>query len=86
MEIVLTGEFEDVYGRLSTADKRSVRKAITLLGSNPRYPGLHVKKIEGHRSIWEARPSDRLRMTFEMMGDTITLRNVGEHDKILKKP
>jgi mRNA-degrading endonuclease RelE of RelBE toxin-antitoxin system len=86
MEIVLTEQFEAAYGRLSAADKRSVRKAITLLGGNPRYPGLHVKKMEGHRSIWEARPSDRLRMTFEMMGDIITLRNVGEHDKVLKKP
>ncbi|MFA5374512.1 MAG: hypothetical protein WC455_01970 [Dehalococcoidia bacterium] len=86
MEIVLTGQFEAAYGRLSATDKRSVRKAITLLGGNPRYPGLHVKKMEGHRSIWEARPSDRLRMTFEMTGETITLRNVGEHDKVLKRP
>ncbi|MFA5368047.1 MAG: hypothetical protein WC333_09225 [Dehalococcoidia bacterium] len=86
MEILLTGQFEDAYARLSAADKRSVRKAITLLSGNPRYPSLHVKKMEGHRSIWEARPSDRLRMTFEMSGDTITIRNVGEHDKVLKKP
>lgn len=86
MEILLTGQFEDAYDKLSAADKRSVRKAITLLGGNPRYPSLHVKKMEGHRSIWEARPSDRLRMTFEMSGDTITMRNVGEHDKVLKKP
>jgi len=86
MEILLTAQFEDAYGRLSTTDKRSVCKAITLLGGNPRHPGLHLKKMEGHRSIWEARPSDRLRMTFEMTGDTVTLRNVGEHDKVLKKP
>jgi mRNA-degrading endonuclease RelE of RelBE toxin-antitoxin system len=86
MEIVLTAQFEAAYGKLSATDKRSVRKAITLMGSNPRYPGLHVKKMEGHRSIWEARPSNRLRMTFEMTGDTITLRNVGGHDKVLKKP
>ena len=86
MVIVLTGQFESAYSKLSVADKRSVRKAITLLGGNPRYPGLHVKKMEGHRSIWEARPSDRLRVTFEMTGDSITLRNVGEHDKVLKKP
>jgi mRNA-degrading endonuclease RelE of RelBE toxin-antitoxin system len=86
MEILLTEQFEAAYGKLSAADKRSVRKAITLLGGNPRYPGLHVKKMEGHRSIWEARPSDRLRMTFEITGDAITLRNVGEHAKVLKKP
>ena len=86
MEILLTEQFEAAYGKLSAVDKRSVRKAITLLGGNPRYPGLHVKKMEGHRSIWEARPSDRLRMTFEMTGDTIIMRNVGEHDRVLKKP
>jgi mRNA interferase RelE/StbE len=86
MEILLTEQFEDAYARLSAADKRSVRKAITLLGDNPRYPGLRVKKMEGHRSIWEARPSDRLRMTFEMTEGSIILRNVGEHDKVLKKP
>ena len=86
MEILLTEQFEAAYGKLSAVDKRSVRKSITMLGGNPRYPGLHVKKMEGHRSIWEARPSDRLRMTFEMTGDTIIMRNVGEHDKVLKKP
>ena len=86
MEILLTEQFEAAYGKLSATEKRSVRKAVTLLSDNPRYPGLHVKKMEGRKSIWEARPLDRLRMTFEMTEGTIFLRNVGEHDKVLKKP
>jgi len=53
---------------------------------NPGYPGLRVKKLKGTNDIWEARVSKRLRITFNMTVDTITILNVGEHDKVLKKP
>jgi mRNA-degrading endonuclease RelE of RelBE toxin-antitoxin system len=86
VEILFTEQFERAYEKLTKAEKRSVRKALTLLGNNPKYPGLRVKKMEGRRNIWEARPSKRLRMTFEMAGEIIIMRNVGEHDKALKRP
>ena len=84
MEILFTEQFEQAYEELTKVEKRSVRKAIALLGDNPRYPSLRVKKMQSTQNIWEARPSRRLRMTFEMRGDAIILRNVGEHDKTLK--
>jgi mRNA-degrading endonuclease RelE of RelBE toxin-antitoxin system len=86
VEVHLTEQFEDAYAGLTKAEKRSVRKALLLLGDNPRHPGLRTRKLEGSRNIWEARPSRRLRMVFEMAGDVITVRNVGEHDKVLKRP
>ena len=86
MEILFTEQFEQAYEKLTKAEKRGVRKALTLLGDNPKYPGLRVKKMEGRKSTWEARPSKRWRMTFEMAGEIIVMRNVGEHDKVLKKP
>ncbi|MCL4459785.1 MAG: hypothetical protein M1136_11800 [Chloroflexi bacterium] len=86
MEILFTEQFEQLYDRLTNAEKRSVRKALTLLGDNPEYPSLRVKKMEGRKNIWEARPSKRLRMTFEMVGEVIVMRNVGEHEKGLKRP
>lgn len=86
MEILFTEQFEQAYEKLTSTEKRSVRKALTLLGDNPQYPGLCVKKMEGRKNIWEARPSKRLRMTFEMAGGIIVMRNVGEHDKVLKRP
>ena len=86
MEILFTEQFEQAYEKLTTAEKRSVRKALTLLIDNPRHPGLRVKKMEGGRNIWETRPSKRLRMTFEIAEETIFMRNVGEHDKVLKRP
>ena len=86
MEIIFTEQFEQVYEKLTKAEKRSVCKALTLLGDDPRYPSLRVKKLEGTRNIWEACPSKRLRMTFQMTGETMIMRNVGGHDKVLKKP
>jgi mRNA-degrading endonuclease RelE of RelBE toxin-antitoxin system len=84
--LLFTEQFEQAYEKLTQAEKRSVRKALTLLGDNPKHPSLHVKKMEGGRNIWEARPSQRLRMTFEMAGATIFMRNVGEHDTVLRRP
>ena len=86
MKVVFTEQFEQAYEKLTSAEKRSVRKALSLLGDNPKYPGLRVKKMEGKQNVWEARPSKRLRMTFEMVGETIVMRNVGEHDKVLRRP
>ncbi len=86
MEIIFTEQFEQAYEKLGKADEQHIRKALIQLGKNPRYPSLRVKKMEGGRGIWEARPSRKLRMTFEMAGETITTRNVGEHDKVLKRP
>ena len=86
MDILFTEQFEQAYEKLTKAEKRSVRKALTLLGDNPKYPSLRVKKMEGKQNIWEARPSKRLRMTFEIVGETIFMHNVGEHDKVLKRP
>lgn len=86
MEIIFTEQFEQAYEKLTSIDKRSVRKALAQLGNNMKYPGLRVKKMEGRKGVWEARSSKRLRMTFEITGEIIVMRNVGEHDKVLKKP
>ena len=81
MEVCFSRHFEQAFAKLTKTDRQVVRKAITLLGENTKYPGLQVKKMEG-RDVWEARASSRLRMTFEMKGESIYLRNVGEHDSV----
>ena len=86
MKLRFTGQFEQAYEKLSRAEKESVQKALSLLEQNPGYPNLQIKKLEGVRDIWEARPSRRLRMTFQIEGDMTMMRNMGEHDKVLKRP
>jgi mRNA interferase RelE/StbE len=86
VDIVFTEQFEHAYGNLTGVEKRSVRKSLALLSDNPKHPSLRVKKMEGTKGIWEGRASKRLRMTFEMTGGTLIMRNVGEHDRVLKRP
>jgi len=50
-----------------------------------RYPSLRVKKMQGGQDIWEARVTRSCRITFNLDGNLITLRTVGEHD-VLKHP
>ena len=86
MEVFVTEQFEQAYQKLTDDERRSVRKALSLLGENLRHPSLRVKKMEGRKNIWEACLSKRLRMTFELLEGIVIVRNVGEHDKVLKKP
>jgi hypothetical protein len=51
-----------------------------------KYPSLGVKKMKGTRNIWEARASLSLRITFQLTGDVIILRNIGHYDETLKQP
>jgi hypothetical protein len=63
-----------------------VLKSLQELVEIPRQPGLSVKKMAGRDNVWEARASQKLRLTFEMDGDTLTLRHVGQHDRVLANP
>lgn len=40
----------------------------------------------GAPEIWEVRIDISYRVTFEIIGDTIFLRVVGNHDEVLKNP
>jgi hypothetical protein len=48
------------------------------------WPSLRIKKIQGTESIFEFTITMSIRTTFEFNGDTIILRNIGEHDRTLK--
>lgn len=85
MKIAFTAPFLNDYKGLSVRLQEQADKQITRLIENPNHPSLRIKKMEGHRSIWEARVTKGYRMTFEIKNDTFLLRRVGTHD-ILKKP
>ena len=86
MKIARAARFKKAWGELSHAEKHLARKAITHLISDMHYPALRVKKIKGVSNIWEARASLSLRITFQIAGDVIILRNIGHHDETLKRP
>jgi mRNA-degrading endonuclease RelE of RelBE toxin-antitoxin system len=76
LKISRTARFKKAWEQLAKGEKSLARKAITNLASDIRYPALRVKKIKGVESIWEARVSLSLRITFQIEGNTIILRNI----------
>ena len=86
MRIAQTARFKKAWKQLNAEEKALVQKAITNLAMDVRYPALRAKKIKGTVGIWEARVSRSLRLTFQIDGDTIILRNIGHHDETLERP
>lgn len=86
MRIARTVKFKKAWKELNEDEKGLARKAIKNLVKDMRYPALKVKKIQGVKSIWEARASRSLRITFQIVGDLVILRNVGHHDETLERP
>lgn len=86
MKIARTARFKKAWKQLNEEEKALARKAIKNLAVDIRYPALRVKKVKGTEYIWEARASRSRRMTFQIEGDTILLRNIGRHDEALERP
>jgi mRNA-degrading endonuclease RelE of RelBE toxin-antitoxin system len=86
MEIIVTEQFEESYDKLTGMEKQEVHKLRLEFEENTRQPGLRIKKMAGWDNIWEARASNYLRLTFQMSGNAITLRHVGQHDSVLNHP
>jgi mRNA interferase RelE/StbE len=86
VRIARTESFKKSWKLLTEEQKVLARKSIENLIADIRYPALRVKKIKGTGNIWEARVNRSLRMTFQIDGDTIILRKIGQHDETLRQP
>ncbi len=81
-----TRYFRRAAKKLGAQDRASPAKALLLYEANPAHPSLHIKRIQGTKSVWEGRVSDTIRFTFEKIEGGIVLRNVGVHDPTLRRP
>jgi len=86
VKIARTARFKKAWQELTEEEKELGRKALRNLATNLGYPALRVKKMQGTVHIWEARVSRSLRVTFELEGETLVLRNIGRHDETLERP
>jgi mRNA interferase RelE/StbE len=86
MKITRTARFKRAWQELTEEEKELGRKALRNLATDLGYPALRVKKMQGTEHIWEARASRSLRVTFELEGDRLVLRNIGRHDETLERP
>jgi mRNA interferase RelE/StbE len=86
MRLARTDRFKRAYGELGAEEQALADKALGFLAADLRHPSLRVKKIKGTENIREARVSRSVRLTFEMHGDLLVLRNIGKHDESLRRP
>lgn len=87
-QLNITNRFQRAYNKLDVSIKDDVDEAIETLMKGRPYPrSLRVKKMKGHKSVFEASPNMAIRMTFQYDNSHhITLRNVGNHDITLSNP
>lgn len=81
-----TERFKRAYRKLGPEQRERVQRALALFAKDMRHPSLRVKRVQGTEAIWEARASDELRFTFELIPGGALLRVVGHHDATLKSP
>jgi len=85
VRVSFTKPFQRDYQGLPENIRKQIDKQIMQLIENPKHPSLHIRKMEGRLSVWEARITKGYRMTFQVDGDIFLLRRVGTHS-ILKRP
>jgi mRNA-degrading endonuclease RelE of RelBE toxin-antitoxin system len=84
--VVISERFARAYAKLPGDVQNKVDKALRLLDEDFRHPGLRARRVEGTEEIYEARVDHRHRITYHREGDRLVMRNVGEHDDILRRP
>ena len=86
-KIRLSKRFTKAYLRLPLEIRDKVKRAIALLGENPRHPSLQTKPIQGAQGFYEARVDRNYRMTYIRLADnTLEMSYVDKHDEALKNP
>lgn len=86
-----TAHFKKAYQALPEHIRKKAAKAFVLFQENPTHSSLGVKKMQGHKGIWEGRINHQYRFTFHYENQTKTgkttcvFRNVDNHE-CLKNP
>lgn len=86
MPLDYSPRFRFQYARLPLPLRLKVQKALRLLSTDFRHPGLRSHPIKGFEGIYEAYVDQKYRMTYERRGDVLIMRNVDNHDECLRNP
>ena len=86
MKFYYSEKFKKLFKKLPEAIKNKFLKQIALLEKDIRHPSIHLKKMQGHTDIWEARVDNQYRFTFNWQSGVIVLRVIGKHDEALNNP
>ena len=83
--VVYEDNFKRELKKLSDKYQKMVLKKLKILESNPYYPSLRTKKMEGSAGYYESSINMDIRILWYFKGNRIiVLTDVGHHD-VLKK-
>ena len=86
MPLRYSDRFIDKYEALPVVIRKKVDKALKMLESGFRHPGLQSHPIRSSPGVYESRVDLKIRITYERIGDILKIRNVDNHDECLKNP
>lgn len=89
MKIDYSSKFIKSFKKLNKTDQVAFETQLEKFLNKPKppfHPSLRIKKIQVTKTIFEMTITMGIRMTWEFTDDGILLRNIGEHNKTLKKP
>ncbi len=89
MQIKYTPRFTRCYRKLSQDIKSDFKKQMELFLEKPTppfHPSLRIKGIQGSKGIFEMTITMGVRMSWQFVKGGVLLRNIGEHDEVLKNP
>jgi mRNA-degrading endonuclease RelE of RelBE toxin-antitoxin system len=78
-----TKKFKKEYKALPEEIQKNFDKKLANFLTDPTYPSLRLKRIQGTKNIWEGSITMKYRSTFEIINDEVIFRMIGTHD-ILK--
>lgn len=80
MRLTRSDSFKRSYKKLSRSIQQKTDRILIFLSKDLMHPSIRAKKIQGARDIWEGRIDKFHRFTFQIEGNEILLRSIGEHD------
>ena len=79
--------FKKAYRKLDRPIKDATDSTIRRLYEDMQHPSLHVEKIRGaNLDVFSARVTRHWRISFEIDGDILILRNIASHDGLYSDP
>ncbi len=89
MKIDYSAKFIKSFKKLNKENQVTFESQLKKFLNKPKppfHPSLRIKKVQGTKEIFEMTITMGIRMTWQFTEEGILLRNIGEHDKTLKKP
>lgn len=89
MKIDYSAKFIKSFKKLNKENQVAFESQLKKFLNKPKppfHPSLRIKKVQGTKEIFEMTITMGIRMTWQFTEEGILLRNIGEHDKTLKKP